>query len=197
MMDRPEGILEERLASLFQPDVLISAQYFDAVRSKTGMEPEKRLMLAVLEEAVRCFQDNVLERSDAKKELFADAEEWFFSDGGDWAFSFENICDALGLNPEYVRAGLLRWKEKRIAKHARGKTWEKETTPRKNRESSATAAGRGFSLVPLLLGDQELPADARRALLENRLQDAAETLMRRYGLSCVEASQLLNVAACQ
>jgi hypothetical protein len=196
MTDRTEAFLEDRVASLFQPDVLISAQYFDTIRSKTGMEAEKRLMLAVLEDALRCFQDNVLERNDAKKELFADAEEWFLSEGDDWAFSFENICDALGLNPEYVRAGLLRWKEKRLAKPAQPKSWAKDIMRRKNHENSATAAGHGFSLVPLLLAEKELPTDARRALLENRLQDAAETLMRSYGLSCVEASQLLNVAAC-
>ena len=28
---------------------------------------------------------------------------------GDWVFSFENICEALGFNPAYVRKGLLRW----------------------------------------------------------------------------------------
>lgn len=196
MMDRPEGVLEDRMASLFQPDVLIAAQYFDAVRSKTGMEPEKKLMFAVLEDAVRCFQDNVLERSDAKQQLFAGAEAWFLSQSDDWVFSFENICEVLGVNPEYVRRGLLAWKEKKLAKHAPRKTWGKEIMRRKTHESSATAAGHGFSLVPLLLGEAELPAEARRALLDNRLQDAAETLMRSYGLSCVEASQLLNVAAC-
>jgi hypothetical protein len=123
MMDRSDSVLEERLASLFQPDVLISSQYFDTIRSKTGMEPEKRLMLAVLEDAVRCFQDNVLERSDARKQLFAEAQAWFLSEGDDWAFSFENICDALGLNPRYVRRGLLRWKERKLT-YDRRRDWE-------------------------------------------------------------------------
>lgn len=196
MTDRSEMVWEERLASLFQPDVLIPEQYFGALGSKTGMEAEKRLMLAVLDDAVRCFQDYVLEESGAKKLLFTDAEEWIFSDGGDWAFSFENICEALGLNPAYVRAGLLRWKEKRAAKPARRKAWVKETPRAKTRSSGTADAGRQFSLVPLLLGEKELPADARRALSENRLHDAAATLMQSYGLSCIEASQLLNVAAC-
>jgi hypothetical protein len=125
MMDRAESVLEEKLASLFQPDVLISAQYFDTLRSKTGMEPEKRLMLAVLEDAVRCFQDNLTAQSDAKKKLFTEAEEWFLEEGVDAAFSFESICDALDLNPEYVRRGLLRWKEKTLTMHRNAKAWEK------------------------------------------------------------------------
>lgn len=123
MMDRPEVVLEERLASLFQPDVLIPAQYFDTLRSKTGMEPEKRLMLAVLEDAIHCFQDNVAAESDTKRKLFEEAEEWFLSEGDEWAFSFENVCEALGLNPRYVRRGLLRWKERK-QKYDRRRGWE-------------------------------------------------------------------------
>src|SRR5712692_3817491 len=102
MMDRAESVMEERLGFLFQPDVLIPAQYFDTLRSKTGMEPEKRLMLAVLEDAVRCFQDNVAAESDAKKKLFREAEEWFLAKDDDAPLSFDSVCDALGLNPEYV-----------------------------------------------------------------------------------------------
>ena len=112
MMDRAESVMEERLGFLFQPDVLIPAQYFEALRGKNGLEPEKRLMLAVLEDAVRCFQDNVSAESDTKRKLLNEAEEWFLKENDDWVFSFENICEALALNPEYVRRGLLRWKEK-------------------------------------------------------------------------------------
>jgi len=125
MMDRAEVVLEDRLAFLFQPDVLIPAQYFEALRSKNGLEPETRLMLAVLEDAVRCFQDNVSAESDVKKKLFAEAEEWFQEKPADRVFSFESICDALGLNPEYVRRGLLRWKDKNLTKHRNTEAWEK------------------------------------------------------------------------
>jgi hypothetical protein len=53
-----------------------------------------------------------------------------------------------------------------------------------------------FSLVPLLLANQDISAEARNALVENRLQDAAAILIEQNGLSCVEAGQLLDVAAC-
>ncbi len=49
---------EEKIASLFQPDTLLSDQYFENLRRKTCFEPEKRLMLAVLEDAIRYYQDN-------------------------------------------------------------------------------------------------------------------------------------------
>lgn len=125
MMDRTESVLEEKLGFLFQPDVLIPAQYFGTLRSKTELEPEKRLMLAVLEDAVHCFQDNVSPQSGTKKKGFEEAEEWFLKEGDDWVFSFENICEVLGFNPEYVRQGLLRWKEQRLTKQHNAEAWEK------------------------------------------------------------------------
>jgi hypothetical protein len=54
----------------------------------------------------------------------------------------------------------------------------------------------GFSLLPLLLHGQSISLETRRALRENRVKDAAAILMKDYGLSCVEAGDLLNVSAC-
>ncbi|HEY3306462.1 MAG TPA: hypothetical protein VGL70_23320 [Candidatus Binatia bacterium] len=53
-----------------------------------------------------------------------------------------------------------------------------------------------LSIVPLLLADEEISTEARRALLENRLTDAAQALIREHGLSCIEAGDLLDVSAC-
>lgn len=53
-----------------------------------------------------------------------------------------------------------------------------------------------FSLVPLLLGSRDISAEARQALVENRLQEAARLLMQEHGLGCIEASHLLDVSAC-
>jgi len=107
--------VEEKLASLFEPDRLASAQYFDNLRRKTILEPEKRLILAVLEDAIDCFQDNVFAGSSKGRKLFKETEEWVMEQGGDWMFSFRNVCEVLGLNPEYVRRGLLRWKQRKLA----------------------------------------------------------------------------------
>ena len=115
---------DERIASLFQPDTLLSAQYFENFRSKIFPEPEKRLMLAILEDAVKCFQENLLATTRTSKRLFEEAEEWIVEVGGDWIFSFETVCETLGINPEYVRQGLLRWKDKKSAKPTDATVWE-------------------------------------------------------------------------
>jgi hypothetical protein len=108
--------MDERIASLFEPDELLSAQYFEK-RRKTLLEPEKRLMLAILEDAINCYQDHLLARRSKARRLFTEAEEWVLEKGSDWIFSFKNICETLGFNPEYVRHGLLGWKEKKTVKY--------------------------------------------------------------------------------
>lgn len=116
-----QEILEERLASLFQPDTLLSAQYFKIFRSKSQLEPEKRLMLAVLEDAVLCFQNYIFARDRKGKLIFQEAEEWILERNSNSPFSFENICEVLGFDPKYVRQGLMHWKESRLEKRPKAK----------------------------------------------------------------------------
>jgi hypothetical protein len=119
---------DERIGWLFQPPSLLSAEYFEALRRKTILEPEKRLMLAILEDAVDCFQNNVFAQSVKGRRLFQEAEKWIVDADGDWFFSFENVCETLELHPAYVRQGLLRWiispqgTESRLRKPTRKKT---------------------------------------------------------------------------
>ena len=54
-----------------------------------------------------------------------------------------------------------------------------------------------FSLVPMLLTEKSISADARQALGENRIKDAAVILMEEYGLSCDEVNDLLSETACE
>lgn len=102
---------EEKALSIFQPDILVTVQYLSTYRRRFHLQPEQLLMLAVLEDAVLCFQDNLTAVTPRKQSLFRDAEEWILDDGESYLFSFENICEGLALDPNYVRRGLMRWKE--------------------------------------------------------------------------------------
>jgi hypothetical protein len=108
----------ESLSSLFEPDILSPSQYLDTFHRKTLIEPEKKLMMAILEDAIHCFQDNILFDSGKRKKLFDDAEAWFFDESTDWLFSFINVSELLGLDPRYLRAGLLRWRKRQLAQEA-------------------------------------------------------------------------------
>jgi len=113
--------VEEKMGSLFQPDTLFPAQYFDTVRRKANSEPEKKLMLAILEDAIDCFQKYIFARDGRGKGIFREAEDWILEENSDRLFSFETVCDALGFNPSYVRQGLLRWKEMALAERSKSK----------------------------------------------------------------------------
>ena len=118
--------VEEKISSLFEPDTLLPAQYLENLRRKTLLEPEKRLMLAVLEDAINCFQVNVTAQSGRRKKLFNEAEDWIMEHDNDWIFSFVSVCELLQFNPEYVRRGLLRWKEKKLARNPTPHSWGKK-----------------------------------------------------------------------
>ena len=77
-------------------------------------EGEERLALAVLESAIEDFQKYVLSRDQKERKLFQEAEDWFFGKESDQLFSFDYICAIVGLAPDYIRRGLLSWKEARI-----------------------------------------------------------------------------------
>jgi hypothetical protein len=108
------------IVSLCEPDILTAQQY---LRKWCGTgdlhQPEKRLMFAVLQEVVECFQEYAFPQGRREEELFKDAEDWILKDDHEWAFSFINICETLDMDPHYLRTGLLRWKEKTIRERSR------------------------------------------------------------------------------
>jgi hypothetical protein len=130
--------VEDKLFSLFQPDVLITSQYLANTKSKTYREPEKKLMLAVLEDALWCFQNGLFSVENKKKRgLYSEAEEWIMEDTGDCLFSFNEICELLGLEPKYLRKRLVRWKEEALRRRARAAARRPDRS--RNRKIPATS----------------------------------------------------------
>ena len=101
--------LDERIGSLFQPDTLLGEDYAANFRRKIPLEPERTLLLAVLEDGVRCYQENLFVVNGKRRTLFDEAREWLFSDDADWFCSFVSICTLLNLEPNYIRRGLRQW----------------------------------------------------------------------------------------
>ncbi|HZO82589.1 MAG TPA: hypothetical protein VFB33_12925 [Candidatus Binataceae bacterium] len=106
--------LDEKLPGLFEPDTLLPIQYFEAMRRKHLLEGEKRLVLSVLEDAIECFMKCIDSSTNKGQRLFRDAEEWINLEDKKWVFSFDNVCEMLDINPEYMRRGLRQWKERRL-----------------------------------------------------------------------------------
>jgi hypothetical protein len=116
---RSHGV-DERIGSLFQPDTLLGEDYAANFRRKIPLEPERILLLAILEDGVRCYQENLFVSGGKRRALFEEAQEWLFSDDSTWFCSFVSICTMLNLDPGYIRRGLREW-ETRARKTARAK----------------------------------------------------------------------------
>src|SRR5713226_2621962 len=98
--------VDERLGGLFTPDTLLPSQFFDRVRRRVEHDGERRLMIAVLEDAVDVYRKQAAAQEARNQQLFREAEEWIEDRDRTWLFSFENICDVLGLDADYLPSGL-------------------------------------------------------------------------------------------
>jgi hypothetical protein len=114
-MKERESAADERMGEIFQPDTLLPSQFFDRVRRRTEHEGERRLMIAVLEDAVETYRKQVGAKEPRGQQLFRDAEEWIEDPDRSWLFAFENICDVLDINSEYLRRGLHSWKHRMLS----------------------------------------------------------------------------------
>jgi len=99
------------MPSGFEPDTLLPSQFFDRLRGRER-RGEWRLMVAILEDAVNVYLKQAAATDPHQCQLFEEAEEWIETHDRQYVFSFESICDALGLDPDYVRGGLRRAKER-------------------------------------------------------------------------------------
>ena len=104
----------ESLADLFAPDVVLPEQFFEGARRDSQASGEKALMLAVLEDGIRCFQEHLRNPRSNPRLLSQQAEAWIRAVDYEWPFSFNNVCETLGIDPEALREKLLTWKAKRL-----------------------------------------------------------------------------------
>ena len=116
MTTKPKRVsnVEEVASGVFAPDVLMPSQHADRMRRRSEQDGPRRLMIAILEDALNVYC-RMAETADARaRELFVEAEEWFESRDDEWLFSFESVCTVLGFEPEYLRRGLRAWKRRAL-----------------------------------------------------------------------------------
>ena len=106
--------VRDSLADILGPDVILPQQFFEGPRGDSDFSPEKALMLAILEDAIRCFQEYFRTTRARPRMLSRQAERWIRTRDWNWPFSFNNVCDALGIDPDCMRDALLRMKYERL-----------------------------------------------------------------------------------
>ena len=90
------------------------------VTQRGETQPLRRLMVAVVREAIGCFQRYSLDSTHRGQRLFKDAERWLMVDDTLAPLRFVDICDLLGLDAGYVRRCLREWVARRQTAAARG-----------------------------------------------------------------------------
>jgi hypothetical protein len=105
--DRSRGLGPENVSLLAFPEN--DPTDGESATAPTIVEPERRLLLAVLTDAiVRVRQLAAGQRKHARREL-VEAVRWIRSDDRGWPCSFVNVCVALDLAHEPIRRAVLHW----------------------------------------------------------------------------------------
>jgi hypothetical protein len=102
--DGSSSIARRGAADVSVPDTLLPDQYFDRLAARACDSPEKRLMFAVL-------LDAVIQLRRRNSPGATEAEIWIRGEeANESPFSFHGVCEALGLEPAYLARGLLSWR---------------------------------------------------------------------------------------
>jgi hypothetical protein len=87
----------------FANDLATTGTYRETLLHSRNVEPERKLMLAVLKDAFLKYKKH--RRSNDRG--FCDASRWFFESDVEHVFSFEHVCWILGLSSTRIRRHLL------------------------------------------------------------------------------------------
>jgi hypothetical protein len=112
---RPAEIEREESPTPLQPEVLLPLQFYETLRRSHRLEGEKLLMCAVLRDAVEDYMKYLKSPTRKGQTRFREAEEWIDYKDKLWLFSFDNVCEGLDIDPEYMRRGLHQWKARASA----------------------------------------------------------------------------------
>jgi hypothetical protein len=98
--------MAQNLERTMSDDTLVTEEFFAAYRRGEHLEPEKHLLMAILQDAIHDYRKYRRARDPEGKAYFREAEQWITAGNDSWIFSFTNICEILGLDADYVRRGL-------------------------------------------------------------------------------------------
>jgi len=84
----------------------IAEQLVDSERGY-ARGPERALLAAILFDGVQAFLNYASASSEAVKARYREAYNWIVRRGDDYVFDFESVCEALGIDPDYLRLGLI------------------------------------------------------------------------------------------
>ena len=87
-------------------DTILPVQFYARVASRKTTSGEQRLLLAIVEDAMRSYVRAKGSATAEKRAEFREARDWFFNKIDRQVFSFEWVCSTLDFDPSFVRRQL-------------------------------------------------------------------------------------------
>jgi hypothetical protein len=106
---KTESLNEAPRQAAWLEAVVLPEQFATTGRSVMERTGEYRLLVAILQDACATWFRYRHARRSRESRLFQEVSEWFAEKRSTWPFAFECICDYLGLDPDYIRQGLVQW----------------------------------------------------------------------------------------
>jgi hypothetical protein len=142
-------------------EIVLPEQFFSgAAESASRWSGERRLLFAVLQDAVESFLRHQHATSRRSKRLFGEDKEWFWTKDCYDLFSFESICVHLSLDPDYIRMGLKR----ALQVHA---------NPLAQPQRTASRVEQHLSLIPVAAEEKGVYGGMPRETLEQLMHEIA------------------------
>ncbi|MCB0324908.1 MAG: hypothetical protein KDD69_15100 [Bdellovibrionales bacterium] len=141
----------DTFSNIFEPDVILPSQFL-APDERGVSGGERKLMAALLSDGIeayiaQCAAEGFRAQTAPKGRIGdpshppiasrrrgkIDAREWVDTVDHTYVFSFDNVCECLGINPQYLRLGLSRYVGAMQAQSSGGAStvWKKIRRPRK------------------------------------------------------------------
>lgn len=88
------------------PTIIVPAQFFDLSPGRHAPAGIRRLMVAILDDAICVHRNYRRAVTRDKRRLHHRARRWFESNDRSYVFSFLRITEALGIEPDLLRRAL-------------------------------------------------------------------------------------------
>ena len=128
-------------AGLFHDTGILPAQFYPRRHDLAATEPIKKLMTAILLDAVQCYLAG--QRQAVKGTEALEASVWIFGSDTEFPFSFTNVCTELGLSPDRIRRQLREGNKQasaggrpRMIRHPSTRTFKVQAERRRSPRSS-------------------------------------------------------------
>jgi hypothetical protein len=95
----------KQLQALSDGETTISQYDFDSERG-FAQGPERALMSALLFDGVQAYLAYFLDKK-GKTSDSCEAAHWVHDNKSEYIFSFNSVCEGLGIDPNYLRYGLI------------------------------------------------------------------------------------------